>query len=86
MLQRDLGVLKDMPAIREKACKKLAYQQVALALQIELLNFIIVSYTGQSIRFILYIDLTHFLIHLYLFRNLVGVHYCLPIKRWYFIC
>ncbi|KAJ4750673.1 Cyclin-dependent kinase 2-interacting protein [Rhynchospora pubera] len=27
MLQRDLGVLKDMPAIRDKACQKLAYQQ-----------------------------------------------------------
>ncbi|XP_078164185.1 uncharacterized protein LOC144559112 isoform X1 [Carex rostrata] len=27
VLKRDLGVLKDMPAIREKAYKKLAYQQ-----------------------------------------------------------
>ncbi|KAJ3702779.1 hypothetical protein LUZ61_006484 [Rhynchospora tenuis] len=27
MLQRDLGVLKDMTGIREKACQKLAYQQ-----------------------------------------------------------
>ncbi|KAF3335803.1 hypothetical protein FCM35_KLT20310 [Carex littledalei] len=33
MLQRDLGVLKGMPAIREKANKKLAYQQLTMQFQ-----------------------------------------------------